>query len=211
MRYGWYYEGGSVQGDGENAWAVLAEAVEQAAEDERSHAVMVGEMVEHSAGDYLTAEDIVSLAEDGRMTADYLVETISERHGERVWDGQATLASADAKPALRRIVQAHRSAEDAAADVIAWAHDHVSLDPHISCDGRPPLPVEYVEGEWRWGCMDPEPPEPAAVVTYAQEPSPETGHEGWVWWALGKMGEAPTLREAMAAAERVIAKEVGLG
>lgn len=61
---------------------------------------------------------------------------------------------------------------------------------------------EYVDG--RWG-----PPgdfEPQAVVTFTTEPSPETGHEGWVWWALGDMGEAPSLEAAKAAAERSLAK-----
>ena len=44
--------------------------------------------------------------------------------------------------------------------------------------------------------------EPIAVVTYAEEPSPETGHEGWCWWAAGKMGEARSFRAAQRAAER---------
>lgn len=39
--------------------------------------------------------------------------------------------------------------------------------------------------------------EPIAIVVYALEPSPETGHEGWVWWSLGQMGESPSLVSAM--------------
>ena len=34
-------------------------------------------------------------------------------------------------------------------------------------------------------CGGPSALHPAAVVTYSEEPSPETGHVGWMWWALG--------------------------
>jgi hypothetical protein len=58
--------------------------------------------------------------------------------------------------------------------------------------------TEFVEGEWRRAADDGA--DPYAVVTYATEPSPETGHVGWCWWALGEMGEAPTYEAACAAA-----------
>jgi hypothetical protein len=60
------------------------------------------------------------------------------------------------------------------------------------------LPTEYFEGEWRLPTADGA--EPWAVVTYAEEPSPETGHVGWCWWAPGEMGDAPTYDSACAAA-----------
>ena len=59
------------------------------------------------------------------------------------------------------------------------------------------VPTEYVEGEWRWPTDG---SEPAAVVTYAAEPSPETGDVGWCWWALGRMGEADSYEAACDAA-----------
>ena len=50
------------------------------------------------------------------------------------------------------------------------------------------VPTELVNGEW---CFpQTEGPEPSAVITYTDEPSPETGDVGWCWWALGDMGDA---------------------
>jgi hypothetical protein len=59
------------------------------------------------------------------------------------------------------------------------------------------VPTEFVEGEWCWPTDD---SDPYAVVTYSEEPSPETGHVGWMWWALGAMGDAPTYEAACTAA-----------
>lgn len=57
----------------------------------------------------------------------------------------------------------------------------------------------YLSGDaWFTPSVD----DPDAIVTHVTEPSPETGHVGWVWWAKGKMGEAKTLAEARGAAER---------
>ena len=39
-----------------------------------------------------------------------------------------------------------------------------------------------------------------AVITYTDEPSPETGHVGWCWWAMGSMGDAPSYEAARDAA-----------
>jgi hypothetical protein len=58
-------------------------------------------------------------------------------------------------------------------------------------------PTEFVDGRWHFPTHD---SVPEAVVAYATEPSPETGHVGWCWWALGDMGEAPTYESACAAA-----------
>jgi hypothetical protein len=66
--------------------------------------------------------------------------------------------------------------------------------------------TEYVAGEWRFPADDGA--EPAAVVTYAEEPSPETGHVGWCWWALGAMGEAASYTDACAAAESALKKRL---
>jgi hypothetical protein len=69
------------------------------------------------------------------------------------------------------------------------------------CDERFrfPIPIVWIEGEWIFGSSGED--EEAAVITYATEPSPETGHVGWCWWALGKIGSSKTLKEAMAYAE----------
>ena len=66
---------------------------------------------------------------------------------------------------------------------------------------------EYFEGQWH-----PDPPgeiEAWAYVVYATEPSPETGHVGWCWWAQGRMGDAATLGEAKAKAEAVLRLVMG--
>lgn len=62
------------------------------------------------------------------------------------------------------------------------------------------LHVEYWNDRWHW----PSNAEPKAIVTFATEPSPETGHEGWCWWALGRMGEAETYEDAKKAAENAV-------
>lgn len=57
-----------------------------------------------------------------------------------------------------------------------------------------PAPTEWVEGEWTYPNTEPDADlEPVAIITYVREPSPETGHVGWCWWALGKMGDALTV------------------
>jgi hypothetical protein len=61
------------------------------------------------------------------------------------------------------------------------------------------VPTEFFEGEWHFPAADG--PEPWAVITYADKPSPETGHVGWMWWALGEMGDAPTYEAAKRKAE----------
>ena len=70
-----------------------------------------------------------------------------------------------------------------------------------------PAQTEYVDGEWIVGTDD---SDPAAVITYASEPSPETGHVGWCWWALGEMGDAEGYEQAKIAAEEVVRRRGGL-
>ena len=66
------------------------------------------------------------------------------------------------------------------------------------CDG---VPTEFVDGCWVLPTHD---SCPDAVVTFASEASPETGHQGWCWWALGRMGEALSYNEARAKAEAAV-------
>jgi hypothetical protein len=71
------------------------------------------------------------------------------------------------------------------------------------------LPLEYVEGEWLSGAKV-DNGDVGAVVSYAFEPSPETGHVGWIWWALGSMGDAGSMRQAMRDAEAALKRKAGL-
>jgi hypothetical protein len=64
------------------------------------------------------------------------------------------------------------------------------------------VPTEYVGGAWRWPSDD----EPDALVTFAAEPDPETGHVGWCWWARGKMGDAVSYLEARQKAEASLSR-----
>jgi len=202
--WGYYYEGGSVQAESNDMWEILACGIEQASEDERLHALRVGPMHDLDLSEVLDADDVISLAQDGRLTPDVVVELVSERVGERIEEGRAYIDGPEAKAAFRRIIQSHTNEVEGAPAVLAWARENITIDPSTYCDGGDALPIEYVEGEWRYGCRDPEPPEAAACITFATEPSPETGHIGWCWWALGKMGDAATLDEAKAKAEAVL-------
>ena len=203
MKFGWYYEEGSVQGTDDNMWDILFAAVEQANEDDRLHALFVGPMKCLAVDELLDADDVISMAREGRLTPDAICELVHERADERIYDGRAYLCDG-AKPSFARVVRAHTNEVDAAEDVITWATRFIDFDFDVYCAGRRALPIEYVEGEWRHGCDDLEPREAAACITFEAETSPETGHAGWCWWALGKMGSARTLLEARERCEQII-------
>lgn len=195
--YGWYYEDGAVKDvcQREYMWQALGRAVEDAVADDRLPQLRFGIEVPLRVSGLLDEDDIQSMI-DGDWLKPWgfedVVELVGERAGDVVEGGTAHLRDkAAAKRAFDRA--------DTPSEVLAWAVEHIELDPDTYYSGRYPLPIEYVEGEWRFGCSDPEPTEHAAVITYAIEPSAETGHVGWCWWALGKMGESPTLPDAMAA------------
>lgn len=65
------------------------------------------------------------------------------------------------------------------------------------------LECEHVDGEW---VLSTSHCDVAAVISYALDASPETGHIGWIWWAMGNMGEAKTYVDAKAKAEEVMRK-----
>jgi len=65
-----------------------------------------------------------------------------------------------------------------------------------------PATLEFHDGVWG----PPTEAEPDALVIYTTEPSPETGHIGWCWWAQGRMGDAPTLGAAKKAAEAALGR-----
>lgn len=64
---------------------------------------------------------------------------------------------------------------------------------------------EYHEGEW----IETPPTDNIGdgAAAYVM-PSPEYMCDGWMWWALGKVGDAPTLDAAKAAAEQALARFV---
>lgn len=64
--------------------------------------------------------------------------------------------------------------------------------PAAACDCMQPAPLDYVGGEWLVNSEV----EQQALVTFASESSPETGHVGWLWWANGDMGESPSYEQA---------------
>ena len=66
--------------------------------------------------------------------------------------------------------------------------------------------TELIDGVWCFPGA--EGPEPSAVITYTEEPSPETGDVGWCWWADGSMGSAPTYEDACRAAEAAIYRRI---
>lgn len=196
--YGWYYDGGDVQGvcSREDMWQVLGRAVEEAVADDALPRLRFGFEVPRvplRVSDLLGEDDIQSMTDEEILTPERIVEWVDERSRYLDEDGPAHLRDrAAAEQAFEHVVCG------TPAEVLAWAVEHIELDQDTYYSGRYPLPIEYVEGDWTWGGHD-EDAEAAAVITYAAEPSPETGHVGWCWWALGKMGDAPTLPDAMAA------------
>lgn len=66
--------------------------------------------------------------------------------------------------------------------------------------------TELIDGVWSFPGT--EGPAPSAVITYTDEPSPETGDVGWCWWADGSMGCAPTYEDACRAAEAAIYRRI---
>lgn len=61
------------------------------------------------------------------------------------------------------------------------------------------LVTEYIGGKWIEATA--EGPEPEGLVTYSEIDGPELS-AGWIWWALGAVGEASSHEEACRAVER---------
>lgn len=51
---------------------------------------------------------------------------------------------------------------------------------------------------------------PLAMVNFSAEPCPETGTEGWGWWACGKFGESSSFQAAMDAALAIVRSKQGI-
>lgn len=201
QEYGWYYEEGHVQDTDGDLWDLIDSAVREAVEDERLDGLRVGPMEDWKPSDHLTAVDVIEMIqnEDGQLpTANDFVEAVYGWHADNVHDGSASLRDGGADE-FARINKRGRTIEEFAADVVAWADEHIALEPTSSCDGRYPLPIELVDGQWRFGSDD---SKHAACVECAIGPASDEVF--WIWTAGNDMGEAKTLKEAMRAAEEAL-------
>lgn len=85
---------------------------------------------------------------------------------------------------------------------LAWIIDSfITITPSGFCEGRRPLPIYFVEGEWIWH-LTPDPDDIGATITYSNEQDPERGMAGWVWSVGNAGGYAQTLHDAQLCAER---------
>ncbi len=193
--YGWYYEEGTVQSEDGDVWDVIQEAVTEGAEEGRLDRVMVGPMEDYKPSDFLDDDTIeLNVASAVCIDPESICEEVNAQLYDLVTDGYARLKEDATAPEF----------DPAKPDEIrAWADANIVLEPSRVCDGRYPLPIDYVDGKWRFGTeiLD----NSDAIVTYSTEPDPETGHEGWCWMVPDtNMGEAKTLKEAMRAAEKAV-------
>jgi hypothetical protein len=69
------------------------------------------------------------------------------------------------------------------------------------------LPTEFYDGEWHLSDVDGQ--EPLAIISYTFVPVQDTGHVGWIWWAMESMGDALTYQDARSAAEAEIRRCFG--
>ncbi len=208
-KYGWYYEGGCVQGEADTFDLIMEEIVGEADLD-RLGGVMVGPMRD--------AKDLIRLDESDLMDAlcDFpstseatkfaimLLEALGERVGEAIEDGSVDAeVSKEAAEELGAIMCDHvkiTAGPGLSEALQAWAQKHAQPDPEGYCEGEKALPRELVGGVWRSESSAPA----DAVITYETDPS-DRGFMGWVWWAKGEGNSAPTYREARIAAEAAIA------
>jgi len=223
-KYGWYTEGDEIiGGTGDDLPELLTEAIAEFEAGEKLIAKNHGrtdEEVRQSVADFIRKLRVGDIREccideliDEEDIADHqcddsppmgeadLWELIDVRVSDVVADGQASII----KDSTQFPVASESGTIDAAA-VIEWARKNITFDPPHYCDGRNPFPFCLVDGKWIFGDKETENADIKAYVVYTTQPSPETGHEGWVWRAQGRMGEAESLKEAMSQAEAKLAQ-----
>lgn len=231
-KYGWYIDGEEqVRSTGDDVVELIQAAVKEFtaaeeivaeergdSEDELKHSInnflgmmRVGEMKQLSASYLIDESDILEADEDfsGPLTGHDVCEMVNCKLNDEMGEGSACIKS-DSQEFPTRVIGDPRAFAEAA---MAWAKENISFDPPFICKGRNPIPMCLVNGQWIWGDKQHEDADVQAYIVYTTQPSPETGHEGWVWWALGRMGDANTLQDAMAQAEaklaQIAAKEAG--
>ena len=223
-KYGWYTDGDEIiGGTGDDVAELINEAIAEFAAGEALRAknhghsdeevrqsvadfirkMRVGEMRTIEVDQLIDEQDIVDFSCDDSppMGETDLWELLDVRVSDVVADGHCDIIK-DSEP----FPVAGKDGQIDAAAVIAWARKNIAFDPPYYCDGRNPLPMCLVNGAWIWGDKKHEDADVQACIVYTTEPSPETGHIGWAWWALGRMGDANTLQDAMAQAEAKLAQ-----
>lgn len=223
-KYGWYIDGEEqVRGTGDDFVELIQDAVKEftAAEEivaeERGDSeaqllqsisdfigkMRVGEMLTIEVDELIDEQDIIDFSCDDSppMGETDLWELMDVRVSDVVADGHCDIIK-DSAP----FPVADKDGEVDAAAILEWARNNIVFDPPQYCDGRNPIPMCLVNGAWIWGDKKHEDADVSACVVYTTEPSPETGHMGWVWWALGRMGDANTLQDAMAQAKAKLAQ-----
>jgi len=164
----------------------------------------VGEFLAFAVDELIDEEDIAELElyYDTPMGEAELWELLDTRLADFASFEVETTASAP-------FLSAGESGKASPAEIMEWARKNIVFSPPSYCDGRNPFPFCLVDGKWIFGEKETENADIKAYVVYTTQPSPETGHEGWVWWAQGRMGEAGTLQDAMAQCEEALIRDIG--
>ena len=226
--WSWYPDGGSVGDEHDDVFGAIAEGVEECFSGTgRISQLCVGSVQrieDMIPGELLDEGDVTRLLEQERLEPVTIVNLVGERWSEMFSEGdwstsQPAALTPDAETAWLEVGDDGPSTTEG---VLEWARKHISLEPEWLCSGEHPLPIEYRGGDWHPFASTHDPglrvalranaglapgePEPAlAMVDYQVEETAE-GPEGWVWWVDGDFGSAASLREAMAEAERELAK-----
>ena len=214
-KYGWYTEGDEIiGGSGDDVADLIHDAVadfaageKEGTEEARSNIadfirkLRVGEFRAFAVDELIDEEDIAEHELDYYMPmgqAD-LWELLYTRIADVVGFEVEVKSSA-------QFITPDESGKIQASAIMEWARKNITFDPPHYCDGRNPFPFCLVDGKWIFGEKETENADIKAYVVYTTQPSPETGDEGWVWWAQGRMGEAGTLQDAMSQAEAKLAQ-----
>lgn len=222
--WSWYPEGGWVGDEHyDDVWGAIAEGVEECFNDTgRISQLCVGpvqRIEDMIPGELLDEADVTMLLEQELLEPVTIVNLVGERWSEMFFEGDwSTSQPAALTPGAEDAwLAVDEDGPPTTEGVLEWARKHVVLEPEWLCAGEYPLPIEYRGGEWHAFASTHDPglraelranaglppgePDPVlAIVTYQVEETAE-GPAGWVWWVDGDFGSAPSLREAMAAAE----------
>lgn len=202
--YGWYFEGvGVIEGRSHDLWELIEWAVKEASERGLLRELRVGVLHQAMVSDYINSEDVEELSvavDDSRdtdtrpITAIDILGFVDDAHSNSVTVGTAYLRA--------RASIEFPSDTACAQDVVDWACSNISLDPETVCNGRYPLPIEWIEGEWVFGSKSDKMED--AVITPMLRMVPAGGIDIWYWRAHDRRGLASSLKNAMRAADAVL-------
>ena len=171
-------------------------------------------------GELLSAHDVESLDEDGRLTPEGIRDCIARRyeanhdacHCERCRDRSVRIRHNSSllwgEGSWSKVCERWEQRCGSTSGVFAWVREHVVLEPESLCSGTYPLPLLLVDyqrqtGFGQWIAYAPEHLCIWAMVDY-QVNEDETGLTGWIWRVDGDFGSASTLDAAMEAAESLL-------